>query len=107
MESEITLTDWHAAPGGGGWEGRGSDGRRRGVVKGAPSDAGRWCCAQQRLGEAWLRQAAGKEHSVYACVCWRRVSQRARSYEKREKSRQWACVRVCDLQERCKKEQEF
>lgn len=105
MESEITLTDWHAAPGGGVVVvgGVGSTKRRR-VMMSHPA----------ALWEAWWQQAAGKKHSVYACVCMNDVFCSEMSLEKHERRhhvlRLWVCFQqmcacVFNLQEHCKKEQ--
>lgn len=74
MESEITLTDWHAAPG----EGQGrarwgywSEGEIRVRVGRIWEHQASWAMMMSQpaaLRKAWWRTGGRQEHSVYACV---------------------------------------
>lgn len=74
MKLEVTLTDWHAAPGRGALEKGGKEG-----VTGEGSGTWEhqkpleevWRLLVERV-EAWWQQAAVGKHSVYANVCRRK-----------------------------------
>lgn len=68
MESEITQTDWHAAPGG-EEEGDSGGGGMKGQELWAPSVAEWWCHTQRCHGEPDGNRRP-VNNTVCAYVCW-------------------------------------